>query len=114
MASDVANGSTVTFASASIGDLQNIDVTIDGSPVDLTDLADTKMVYLNGIPDIEVQITTTGIDSRTTSTAAGTLAVAWFDGNSETLTGNWIITNARHSGGVNTAITSQLTFKPSA
>ena len=115
MASDVGNGSTLTFASSSLGDLQSISVTINGNPVDLTDLADTKMVYLNGIPDIEITCQVTGKDTRDTSTAAGTIAIAWFDGNSESLSGNYIITNRSTSvGGVNQAIQTSLTFKPSA
>jgi len=113
MPSDVMNGSTMTFGSA-VADLRSISLTVNGNPVDLTDLADSKMVYLNGIPDYEIQATVTGTSSIDPTDAAAALTIAWNDGTTLPSAVNYICTNASTSGSVNGAIETTLTFKPAA
>lgn len=113
MASDVANGSTLTFGS-SVGDVVSLSITKNGNPIDMTDLADTTMKYLNGIPDFEVQATVTGATSIDPGDAAAALTLVWNDGQTDVSAVNYICTNVTTSGSVNTRIESTITFKPSA
>lgn len=113
MPSDVMNGSTMTFGSA-VADLRSMSVSINGNPVDLTDLADTKMVYLNGIPDYEVQVTVTGTSGITPATSPAALTITWNDGTALPSAVNYICTNYSTSGSLNGAIETTLTFKPAA
>lgn len=112
MPSDSANGSTLTFGS-SVSDVTNLSITKNGNPIDLTDLLDTKHVYINGIVDFEVSATVTGATAIDPSDAAAALTLTWNDGQTDVSAVNYICTNVTTSGGVDSAITSNVTFKPS-
>lgn len=112
MPSDSSNGTTFTFGTLQ-SDVVSVNLTINGNPIDLTDLSDTKMVYINGIPDYEVQVTLIGTTSIDPTDSAAALSVAFNDGTTLPSAVNYICTNVSMSAGVNNRIESTLTFKPS-
>lgn len=103
----------MTYGS-SVTNLRSVSLTINGNPIDLTDLADTKMVYVNGIPDYEIQATVTGVSTIDPTDAAQNLTVTFNDGTVLPSAASYICTNVSISNPLNGPIETTLTFKPSA
>lgn len=108
-----ANGSTATFDSTALGTVRDISWTENGNPIDVTDLGDTNHIFEVGITDIECTLTVVGgEDSAAAVGDSGTLAISWNDGSSESAT--MVCTNRETSGSLDSEITTNYTFKPSA
>lgn len=112
MADHGFNGSTLTFASALVGDLQSISFSEGGNPVDITTLSSAAHVFVNGKPSFEVTCTIGGGASLALG-AAGAMAIAFNDGTNETAATSMLVTNIETSGDLDGAITTTYTFQPS-
>ena len=105
-----ANGSTVTFNSASIGELTDISFSDGANEIDVTVLADSEHVFETGIPSLECSITIKG-NTTLARGATGSLAIAWNDGTSDAMS-SAMISNIETSGALDGAIETSITFVP--
>ena len=109
-----ANGSTVTFATNSIGDLTSISFSDGANEIDVTNLGDAVHVFESGIPSLEVTLEVNGSPSVDRGDT-GAISISWNDGGSDgSGVTTWLCTNRESSGGVDEAITTSLTFVPFA
>jgi len=110
MANDGFNGSTVSFAGATLGDLRGARYRTSGVDVDVTNAAGTSKLFVAGIPDQEVSVDIVGTPSVAHG-ATGALTVNWFDGSNDTVAAAYV-TSFETSGSMDGEITSTITFKP--
>lgn len=110
MANDVSNGSTFTFGATAQADVRSIGWSENGNPVDVTVLGSANHFYEIGIPDTTATIEVVGISSVDVGDT-GTVAVAWFDGSSESYDA-MICTSKDANGSLDTELTTTLEFKP--
>ncbi len=114
MPSDAFNGSTLTFEAAAQGDIIDIAVTENGNPVDVTNISSAMHLFVPGKSDFEITITTTGVSSLDIGDV-GSMSIAWNDGTTETFSSqDFVVTAKDRSGGLDGAINTSITFKPSA
>jgi hypothetical protein len=106
----VANGSTLSFASANVGELADIGLKVGGAWVDVSDLADTVKKYEVGQDDIEVSATVVG-ESTIDRGDTGNVVIAWNSGGSDTL-GSMVVGSKETSGAVDGRIETKLTLRP--
>jgi hypothetical protein len=112
MANDGFNGSTVTFASATLGDLRGIDYSESGAEVDCTASDDTVKIFEVGITDQTVSVDFVGSPPSCGVGSKGALSIAWKDGGSDTITAA-IVTEIGTKGQMDGEITSNIKLKPS-
>ena len=113
MADDGFNGSTITFAGATLGPLRSLEFSESGPKVNVTGSADSNTTYRAGIADPQLVATFVG-GLPTTGLDIGDLAaltIAWNDGTADgTLAANAIVVDRGTSGSMDGEITSTVTF----
>jgi len=110
---DGFNGSTISFGGADQTPLIAIDYDSSGSEVDVTGNADTNHTYECGLANDTI---TWEIVGKTTLTegSQGAVVVAWKDGNNYGGMTNSVITSIEKGGGLDGAVTTRITAKPTA
>ena len=112
MASDAFNGSTISIAAGDQVPLLDINYTEAGAEIDVTGCADATHTYEAGIEDVTATYTIVGGNALSVGDE-GAIAVAWFDGSSESMT-NGVVTNIVTSGSLDDKITTAVTVRPTA
>ena len=113
MSSNAFEGTTISFAGTSLGDVVDIEFSENGNPIDVTSAADDFRRFLAGVENIECSITVFGVPATAINTT-GTLSVAWNDGTTDNGGGgSFLLSSKTRSGSVGGAITTRLTFVPS-
>lgn len=112
MSNKGANGSTFAFASTTTTAIHSISFKEDGNEVDLTTLDSAYHKFVAGIPSIECSIDVIGNVTNTIG-QTGAIAIAWFDGTSDSMT-TALITSLETSGELDGEIKTSITFKPYA
>lgn len=109
------NGTTVSFGGTNIARVTDVEWSVGGETIEISDLASARRIYETGHDDIDVTITVVG---HSTAAAAinrgstGTLSIAWNDSVTDTVTGNFVCTSKRVTGSRDNEITTQITLKP--
>lgn len=80
MANQGFNGSTIVFASVTIGNLRGITYSHKAPKINVTDASDTSGTQVIGIPMKSVTVDVVGGTLPTAT--VGALTIAWFDGTS--------------------------------
>lgn len=111
MADDGFNGSTLTFAAASVGPLRDVRFSEAGGKADVTGSADSLKTYEGGIPDVSVSVTVVG-GVTLSKGDKGAVAVTWNDGTSTPIT-NGMVDSVEMSGSMDSEILTTVTFVPS-
>ena len=112
MANDGFNGSTVLFASVTLGDLRGIDYSETAAMADCSASDDTQKIYETGIPDAVATIDFVGGVPSVGVGSKGALAINWFDGATDNITLS-VITDVGTKGVMDDEITSQIKVVPS-
>lgn len=111
MANDGAQGTTLTFAGTSIGKITDISFSQNGTPVEVTNLADTVNKFLGGTVDYQLNVTVIGISNRAIY-ATGAISVAFFDGTTDTGGANtFILMNKVPRASRNQPLGTELQFR---
>jgi len=108
MASDAANGTTLTFGGTT-QEVRSISFTNGGAEIQKTILSDTQHTYLAGMPDPSITCEVNG-GTDLTAGLTGALSIAWNDGTTDEL-GTAIVTSVETSGEIDGLITTSLTFR---
>lgn len=106
-------GTTVTFAGTNIGELVRVSSTETGNEIDVTNSVSPRHVYEAGQEDEEVSIEINGDADGVNVHDTGALVIVFNSGGTRNL-GTMLVTGRDSGGGVDEAVTTTLTFKPSA
>lgn len=79
MANDGFNGSTVNFATVTLGSLRGVSVSKTAPEVNVTASGDTAAKVVSGIPKVEVTVDFIGGPPSLGPGSTGALVVNWFD-----------------------------------
>ena len=110
MADDGAHGSTLSFNSATVGDVVDIEYSDGGADIDVTDLNSSTKEYIAGTKDPRITATVIGRTALTDG-ATGALSITWNDGGSDSISKAKVkIRSVRGAEGGR--IESQLEFVP--
>ncbi len=112
MPDDGFNGSTVTFAAASLGPLRDIRYSEAGGKADVTGSSDTLKTYEGGIPDVGVTVTVVG-GVTVSKGDKGAVVVTWNDGGTDGAITNAMVDSVEESGSMDSEILSTVAFVPS-
>jgi len=104
------NTTAVTFTPA-IGELISASFDSEAPIFNVSNAADTTMIFERGQVDYTATAEINGSTTMTPETAAATFSIAWTDGNTDSLTTSGILTKVETRGTLNTGITTTLTFK---
>jgi hypothetical protein len=113
MANDGFNGSTVLFASATLGDLRGIDYSESAAEADTTASDDATKTYEIGVPDKTASIDFVGTAPSVGVGSKGALSIAWNDGTTDTIAAG-VVTEVGVKGQMDGEITSNIKLKPSS
>jgi hypothetical protein len=112
MANDGFNGSTVVFASATLGDLRGIDYSETAAEADCTAADDTIKVYETGVPDRTVSVDFVGTAPAIGIGSKGALTITWNDGTTDGIVAA-VCSELGSKGQMDGELTSTAKFKPS-
>jgi len=110
MANDGFNGSTVVFASATLGSLRGLSVSNNASEIDVTAASDTNATAVTGIPKIEITVDFVGSPPAIGAGSTGALTITWFDGTTVGTLTSAICLGCDIKGQMNGEITSSAKF----
>ena len=108
---DGFNGSTISFAAADQVPLRDISYDATAAEVDVTGAADTEATYEPGLKSRTFTCQIVGTSTITVGTK-GTVAIAWEDGSSASIT-NCALFGKTMSGSKDSEILTDLRFRPS-
>jgi len=109
MANKGFNGSTLVFASATVGSIRSITYGNKAAEVDVTGSGDSVKSYVSGIPDPDVSVEIVGGNALAIG-ATGALTITWFDASTDGVT-SAIVTEASTKGNMDGEITSSYKFR---
>lgn len=113
MANRASAGSTVTFAAAGLGEVQDIRVAIGGDEIDVTRLGAGRGEYDAGQDDIEVTLTVVGNGAEGLSRGdIGDIVFTPNDGSGAQTYSNMVLLGIEHGAPGRSGLQSTLRFKP--
>lgn len=112
MATDSANGTTLTFGTTTVAKITSITFNGDSNAIDVTGLTNASHQYVSGIPNANLTVECIGTSALTVGTT-NAVTVAWNSGHTDSITAA-IITGVSHSGALDGALTSTITIQPYA
>lgn len=107
----IGHDATVTFNGNPIANLRNIDVNMDGNPIDVTTMGDLTNKYLPATTDVEITIEALG-DATVGVGDTGTLVITPGTGDPPLTLNNMFISSVRSRYRKNEATTTEMVFKP--
>lgn len=110
MANEGFNGTTFSFG-GNLTPLVDCRMNESAAKVRITGSADSRHLYIAGLPDEEMTCTVVGVSTVAVGDT-GTITITWFDGQTDTITNCECFGNNR-GGALDGELTSQLTFAPS-
>ena len=106
------NGSTVTFATASLGALRSIDFSETGAQVDTTGSSDAQKSFRAGIPDPTITVTVVGpLAAGVAIGTVGDIAITWQDTGTDGTISDCVAVDRGKTGSMDGEMTSTYTFK---
>lgn len=114
MADDGFNGSTVDFASVTLGPLRSLGFRDTGARVPVHGSASAATQYEAGIPDPEVTVQFVGgLPAASCEIgSAGGLVIAWQDGGVDGSIANVVVVDRQTDGSMDGEILSSITLVP--
>jgi len=114
MADDGFNGSTLDFASVTLGPLRSFGFRESGARVRVSGAGSTNHEYEAGIPDPELVVNFVGGLPATSADigSSGALVVAWNDGSTDGTLANAVIVDRGTDGSMDGETLSSITLVP--